>query len=325
MRIAVTIAVHNEEKTIEKLIESLFSQTLLPDEIVFVDDGSKDRTVSLIEKYIPAEIPIRLLVQEQKGPAAARNLAWKESKADICVFTDGDCIPESTWLERLVKPLENPEVGGSGGTYKTLNKESLLARFIGLEISWRYRKVKGEIDCHGSYNLAVRRHLLEKVGGFNEDYPDASGEDFDLTYNISQYSILVYTPEAVVGHYHPQKLFPYLKNQVRRGYDRVKLYCDHPRKAKSDTYTPWYVKYQVAFSGLFLPSLVFLYPAVPPGPIIPLLLLLLLLMFTCVPFFYFFKRDMMVAFYSIPVQFLRGFAWMIGLMKGLLRFGFPGG
>ncbi len=323
MKIAVTVAVHNEEKTIKQLIESLLGQTRKPDEIIFVDDGSKDRTVLLIQEYSKEHPEIRLHVQKQKGPAAARNRAWKESCSDICVFTDGDCVPEPDWIEKLVQPLVTPQTGGCGGTYKTLNTHSLLARFIGWEISWRYHKVRGLIDCHGSYNLAVRRKILEEVGGFNEEYPQASGEDFDMTYKIAKQWNLVYVPEAVVGHYHPERLLPYLKNQVRRGYDRIKLYCDHPHKMHSDTYTGSYVKYQVALSALMFPSLILIYPFFPYSFLFPLLIMAVLLFFTLIPFPYFIKKDKRVAFFSIPVQFLRGFSWTWGLVKGFLSFGIP--
>ena len=203
---------------------------------------------------------MKVISQKNTGPAAARNQAWNISKCDICVFTDGDCVPEQNWIEEIIKPFNDPDVGASAGTYKTLNIHSLLARFIGHEIAWRYRNVSGEIEAHGTYNLAVRKSILEKVGGLNEEYSKASGEDWDVTYRISEISKIIYKPEAVVGHYHPEKFCWYIKNQVRRGFDRAKVYKDHPDKRESDNYTGKLIKYQVLFSGLFIPSLFLFYP-----------------------------------------------------------------
>ena len=61
-------------------------------------------------------------------------------------------------------------------------------------------------------------------------YPVPSGEDWDLTYRISENHRIVFVPEAIVGHYHPDKFIPYMKNQERRGFDRVKIYKDFPGK-----------------------------------------------------------------------------------------------
>jgi len=319
MRIAVTIGVYNEEKNIDNLIKSLLSQNHIPDKIIIVDDGSKDKTAEIIKKYTRKSPIIKYIHQENAGPAAARNTAWKNSKSDICIFTDGDCIPEKNWIEELIKPFSDNRVGASAGRYKTLNNKNILAKFIGLEIAWRYRNTKGEIDAHGTYNLAVRRNILEEIGGLDESYPVPSGEDWDMTYKISKKYKIIYTPSAVVGTYHPEKFWWYMKNQVRRAYDRVKVYKDHPERKKSDNYTPKITKYQILASGLFIPSIILIYPFFKFSYIISTIIFLFLFLVALWPFLYFAKRDLMIAFCSIPIQICRNFIWFIGLLKGMLK------
>lgn len=317
MRVAVTSAVFNEEKNITRFLEALLAQTRRPDEIILVDDGSRDRTAAVIADFSARHPFIRCISQENKGPASARNRAWKNASSDICIFTDGDCVPEPDWIEKLLPPFEDPGVGAAAGTYKTLNPGNILARFIGLEIAWRYRNIQGDINAHGSYNLAVRRSLLEEVGGFKEDYPFPSGEDWDLTYKISDRSKIRYVPEAIVGHYHPEDLLWYLKNQMRRGYDRIRVYRDHPEKKRSDTYTGSLVKYQVAAAALWLPAVllsdVFLFTAWVPDA-----LLFFLFVTTLIPFPYFMEHDTAAAFASIPIQMIRFFAWAWGAFAGYI-------
>lgn len=320
MRVAVTIGLYNEARYAEGLIRALLAQTRIIDEIIFVDDGSTDRTGAVIQKHIPQHSQIQYLFQSNQGPAVARNKAWRLATADICVLTDGDCIPEPDWIESLTKEFVSDDVGAVAGTYKTLNPEHLLARFVGWEIAWRYRNVRGSVDVHGSYNLAVRRKVLQEVGGFREDYPLPSGEDWDLTYRISRSYRIIFTPRAVVGHYHPERFWGYMKNQVRRGYDRIKVYRDHPGKMKSDTYTGWIVKYQVLAAGVFFPSLCFLYPVFPASWILPGALLSFLFLSSVISFGYFLEKDPSVAFYSIGVQFCRYFAWFMGALWGVWDF-----
>lgn len=322
MGVAVICPLYNEEKNISQLIGSLLRQTRRPDEIILVDDGSQDKTAEIIQGYTRQHSFIKYIHQPNKGPAAARNRAWRSTEAEICVFTDGDCVPEPGWIETLLGAFAGSDAGAVAGTYKTLNPESILARFIGLEIAWRYRHVKGNVDVHGSYNLAVKRKVLEAVGGFNETYPFPSGEDWDLSYKISRRYKILYIPEAVVGHFHPENFLWYMRNQKRRAYDRMRVYTEHPDKRGSDTYTGKLVKYQVLIAGASVPSLIFMIPLFPFSFLIPLGLCFFLFAAAWIPFPYFLRRDTAAAFYSLPVQFCRNFAWFAGALEGIFKFGF---
>jgi glycosyltransferase involved in cell wall biosynthesis len=321
MRVAVTVGVYNEERRVGGLLDALLHQTRPPDEVVIVDDGSTDRTRALAEEGARKDARFRILGQENRGPAAARNRAWRSASADVCVFTDGDCVPEPNWIEELLKPLLDPTVGAAGGTYKTINTGSLLARFIGWEIAWRYRNVTGQIQVHGTYNLAVRRSVLEQVGGLDESYPKASGEDWDMTYKISKAHRIIYVPTAIAGHYHPERFWWYMRNQARRAYDRIKVYRNHPERRAGDNYTPAFTKYQIAASGALVPSLVLLYPFFPASRLLPAGLALFLLWTALLPFPYIFGKDKAAAFFSIPVQLARSFAWFAGCVRGVIEFG----
>lgn len=324
MRVAVTIAVHNESRYLRSLVAALRRQTRLPDEIIIVDDGSTDDTCEVARELMGGTPVLTCISQKRKGPAAARNLAWQQASSDICAFTDGDCLPADDWLERLVRPLENPSIGATAGTYKTLNTSSVLARFIGYEIEYKYLHVNGTVDVHGSYNLAVRRSLLLEIGGFNESYPYPSGEDWDLTYNIAQRYPILFVRDAVVGHHHPERLLPYLKGQVRRAVDRMRLYRDFPQKKKGDVYTPWYVKFQVMAGGvLFLIVLVFPLLGRSLGllPVLPSALCVSILVIPEMAKGWFIvsrKNDMGAALLGLLIALLRPVAWWMGACWGMV-------
>lgn len=322
MRIAVVASAYNEAKVIEGFVEAIFSQTKMPDEVVVVDDGSKDKTSEILERLAKKHPRLKVIKQKNAGPAAARNKAWKNADAEICVFTDADCVPEKNWIEKLLKPFSDLSVGATAGTYKTINEENLLARFVGLEIAWKYRNVRGEIDAHGTYNLAVRKSVLEEVGGLDESYPMPSGEDWDMTYKISRKHKIMFVPETIVGHYHPEDFWWYMKNQVRRGFDRIKLYNDNPENAGSDVYTGKSVKYQVWMAGISIPSLILFYPFFKNSFLVPALIFSFLVFSSFSIFLYILKRDIKAAVVSVPIILARNYAWFLGMIQGMKEFGF---
>ena len=78
------------------------------------------------------------------------------------------------------------------------------------------------------------------MGGFNQTYRQASGEDNDLSYKVLQAGHRIYFQRrALVAHDHPVRLGRYLKEQFRHGFWRVKMYRDHPGMAGGDGYTFW--------------------------------------------------------------------------------------
>jgi glycosyltransferase involved in cell wall biosynthesis len=321
--ISVCVAVYNEGMKAERLLALILAQTRLPDEVIIVDDGSTDDTFARLNRMKTAysgTCAVKIETQKNRGPAAARNLAWKLSTSEISVFTDGDCTPDGHWIEKLVAPFDrDPTLLAAGGAYADPKSGNLLSRFIGFEISWRYSRMSDQIDCHGSYNLAVRRVVMEKLGGFNEKYPKPSGEDFDLTYRISEMKPLAFVRDAQVGHDHPDQFWWYMKNQYRRGFDRVTLYLDHMSKAKSDSYTDPWVKFEVLTSAAALyslPLLVFL----PGFAWFTLALSTFLIISSVRPFPFLVSRGgLVLAAYGSAVRFARIFAWMLGLHAGFLN------
>lgn len=248
--ISVIIPTYNAEKYIGKCLKALLSQNYKKRyEIIVVDDGSTDKTAEIVRKFKK----VKLIEQEHKGPAAARNLGIKHSKGAILLFTDADCVPTKNWIRFMVEPFKDRSIVGVCGAYKTLNKESLIARFVGYEIERRYEELKKEekIDFVGTYSAAYRKNILLKIGGFDESFPLASGEDPELSFRLSEIGAkMVFQPKAIVFHHHPDNLSKLLKNQFWRGYWRIFLYKKHPGKLFTHSYTPKKLYVEILFLGV---------------------------------------------------------------------------
>lgn len=320
-RVSVVVAIYNEADNVEALLEALDRQSVPPAEVVIVDDGSTDRSPELVENFSASSFALELIRQANSGPALARNRGWRAAQGEIVAFTDGDCVPEPDWLEKLLIPFANHEVGAVGGTYRTLNPDNVLESFIGLEIDYRYKDVADTVNCHGTYNLAVRKRVLEEVGGMSEQYSKPSGEDWDMTYKISSRYNIAFQREASVAAHHPSRLWSYLQIQSRRAYDRIRLYNDFPEQATGDTYTSSLEKYQVLAAIAVIGSPVLLMLSSQLFLLSVGGLMLFMFIATLGRFFYMSNKDLPAALYGIFVQILRNFAWALGMVRGLIDFG----
>ena len=107
MKVSVICTVLNEGKSIHKLLDSLARQTRQPDEIVFVDGGSVDDTVSILETYTQAhELPARVIVAAGANISRGRNIAIDAAAGPIIASTDAGVRLDSGWLAELLKPFE---------------------------------------------------------------------------------------------------------------------------------------------------------------------------------------------------------------------------
>lgn len=107
--ISVIIPVYNGETHLAETLTSVLDQSLPPDEVIVVDDGSTDRTPEVAAQF---EGRIRYIRQENAGPATARNRGIQASHGDLLAFVDSDDLWEPHKLERQVAELnENPDAG----------------------------------------------------------------------------------------------------------------------------------------------------------------------------------------------------------------------
>jgi glycosyltransferase involved in cell wall biosynthesis len=319
---SVIIPVYNAQDLIPNLLEALAAQSRPAHEILLVDDGSKDGTVEVAREWGDrrTDVPLRILQQENSGPAAARNFGAREATGDLLFFIDGDCIPETDWLEKMMEPFGDERLVGVQGAYRCKQTE-IVARFCQLEIEDRYLRMNREetIDFIGTYAAGYRREVFLENGLFDDRYPMASGEDADFSFRLAGKGLrMVFQPEAIVYHRHPTSLFKYLKQKYWRAYWRNLIYRRHRGRMLKDSYTPNTLKFQtllgvlfpISFAALWLPG---------PGWLVPAGILAVIIAFT-IPFsLWAAKKDLTVAIFSPVFLLLRTFALAAGAGYGLLK------
>ncbi len=324
---SVVIPAYNAEKTLAECIDALLQQTVLPNEIMVVDDGSTDETKTIAEAYSL----VKVISQKNQGPANARNKGAYASKSPIIVFLDSDCVPDKNWLEEMLHPFADEKVVGVQGVYKT-NQRELVARFDQLDIEYRYERMKRikKLDWIGSYSAAYRKKIFVANKGFDESFPRASGEDAEFSYRLAEKGYqLVFNPRAIVYHTHPQSFWNFLNVEYFRAYWRMRMYVKHPLKAVRDSYTPHTLKIAVFLGAvLVVGAILSLIGFALEFHRLPNILSFLSLglgisiggiLTMNLPFLFFvFQRDFVLGIFSIPLVVTRAIVFGIGVMRGFI-------
>jgi glycosyltransferase involved in cell wall biosynthesis len=211
--ITVVIPTYNREQVLGRAIQGYLSQSSahLINELIVVDDGSTDRTETVVrEASTRSKFPIRYLRQVNRGPAAARNRGLREARSALVLFTDSDIVPAPDLVERhVVSHRRNPELSTALLGYVTWHPEvnaSPFMRWYGERMMFHFHKLRHrrEVSFHHFYtcNLSVKAEFLRTKGVFDEDFRVAAFEDIELGYRLSKQGLrLLYDPKAIAYHY----------------------------------------------------------------------------------------------------------------------------
>ncbi len=315
--VTVIIPAYNAEKTIKKCLESLMEQDCAEEfEVIVIDDGSNDSTPQIVSGFSS----VKVISQKNAGPAAARNKGASEAGGEIILFTDSDCCPMQNWISEMLRPFkENPEVAGVKGAYKTRQRE-ITARFVQLEYEDKYSYMLRDeyIDFIDTYSAGFRKKVFLEMNGYDTDFPVACAEDVELSYRLSNRGYkMVFNPDAVVYHTHPDNIINYLRKKYKFAFWRIVAVKKNPNKAIKDSHTPGIMKFQLLLPPAICISAIF---SLVSGSA-PYLALLLLLCFiiTTIPFVLRACRsDFMTGALSPVLLFFRAAAQFAGVLRGVI-------
>lgn len=186
MKISVIIPAYNEEKYIGKTIQRLLEQEEKAEEIIVVDNNSKDKTAEIANG-----MGAKVVTETVQGMIPARNRGFNEANYEIIARLDADTLVEKDWIKRIKEDFKDEElVGVSGPAYyytfpKILQSKSWPFRLYYLAIK---RALKHDI-LFGP-NMAIRKSAWEKVK--NEVCLDDKKvhEDIDLSIHLAKYGKL---------------------------------------------------------------------------------------------------------------------------------------
>lgn len=189
MKISVIIPAYNEEKYIAKTLESLMKQSVIPDEIIVVDNNSKDKTASIAKEF-----GAKVVSEKKQGMIHARNKGFDSAKYELIARCDSDVILPPNWIKKILKNFETRDIDALSGP--VIYYDSFL-RHTGSMPSRIYLKGLSLITSGRKYLVGPNMILTQKI--WKKTKPEVTltdsrvHEDVDLSLSILRVG-------GVIGH-----------------------------------------------------------------------------------------------------------------------------
>jgi len=212
-RVSVVVRCYNEDRHIERLLQSLNTQSLKDIEIIVVDSGSTDRSLDIVHRY-----PVKVLCIEPEEFTFGRalNLGCAEAEGAVLVFASAHVYPErNDWLERMCAPFADRDVGLVYG--RQIGNH--LTRFSEHQVFAQLFPEKSTLDQEGPFcnnaNAAIRKDLWREHR-FDEALTGLEDLEWGQWVRKSGYRI-VYDAAATIVHVHeetPRRIFHRYKREA---------------------------------------------------------------------------------------------------------------
>ncbi|KAF6247581.1 glycosyl transferase [Nitrosopumilus sp. b3] len=218
-KISIIIPAYNEEKVIQHTIEAMIETKYPKKEIIFVDDGSTDKTLTIVNQF---KDKIKVLHKENGGKASALNYGIVYSTGEIIVIVDADTIIGRHSLKEIVKGFQvNEHVAAVAGNIKVRNKVNWLTKCQALEYITGIQIVRRAFDVFGSITIvpgalgAFKKSYLTEAGAYGKD---TIVEDFDQTIKLLKAGLITQGSSKATAYTEAPNTFKDFFAQRKRWY-----------------------------------------------------------------------------------------------------------
>ena len=165
--VSLAVPVRDEAETISQLVDSIRRQERKPDEVIFVDGGSRDSTVDILQQVCDHDPSFRLIRARRALPGQGRNIAVANARFDWIAFTDAGNRLEPDWLQQLIAVAESdPETGIVCGNFEpvidSVFKQCAALAYVPSKVQREGELVRGPFIA----STLVRRDVWHAAGGF---------------------------------------------------------------------------------------------------------------------------------------------------------------
>lgn len=230
--ITIVIPVYNLEKYVRRCLDSVLEQTYKNIEILIIDDGSTDDSLTICREYAQIDNRIRIICREHEGLSAIRNCGSKEAKGEYIAHIDGDDILEPTYIEYLYWLIEQCDADISMCNYipvlegKAIPKERAENSKDRIKVMTKEQALE-TLFYQKYFTTATWAKLFKKKLFLNVAFPNGKlAEDMGSTYKLIHYSEKVVYGSKIQYYYLQRAESIIHALSFQKGKDYVELSAD---------------------------------------------------------------------------------------------------
>ncbi len=239
--VSIIVPAYNEELNAVKTIYNLLQQQYPAIEIIFVDDGSKDKTYEVVSRAFENESRVKVITKANGGKASALNTGIAMAGTAFVICIDADTQLKADAIAQLMKYFSLPVtvnkkgkvemVAAVAGNVKVGNERNILTKWQSIEYTTAQNFDRRAFDLINGITVvpgaigAFRKKVIEEVGGFTTD---TLAEDCDLTIRILKAGYRIRNCcEAVAITEAPETLNQFMKQRFRWSYGIMQSFFKH--------------------------------------------------------------------------------------------------
>jgi len=227
MMFSVVIPTYNRIQLLKQTIQSVFSQQYSDYQLIVINDGGSDGSHEYLEELATAG-KITYVNQRNMGPAAARNAGIRVARGIYLAFTDDDCLVPPNWLGKIAEAFSEQGIEIVGGAVKNCIQGNIYSE-VSQDIVNHFVTFLNERGLEYGFltsnNIAYRTDVVRTVGGFDERFRAAGGEERALNASILRRGGKSrFLPHLVVDHYHAMTAWSFFRQQRNYGRGSYHLY-----------------------------------------------------------------------------------------------------
>ena len=224
--LSIVLSTLGNYEVLRRVLDAYERQTAAPGtfEILVVADRMDPDPAAVDAAVGTRPYPVRRLTGEIPGLSSNRNSGWRAAAAPVVLFTDNDTIPVPEFVEEhLALHRRHPEEEVAVVGHVRWSPELRLTpfmRWLDEGIQFDYGSIQGTeaswAHLYGA-NGSMKRALVERVGGYDEERLPYLYEDLDFAYRASKHGLRVlYNPRALVDHLRPGMTLEFWREKARR-------------------------------------------------------------------------------------------------------------
>jgi cellulose synthase/poly-beta-1,6-N-acetylglucosamine synthase-like glycosyltransferase/spore germination protein YaaH/peptidoglycan/xylan/chitin deacetylase (PgdA/CDA1 family) len=229
--VSIIIPAYNEQLNAFRTVNSLLAQDYPQLEIIFVDDGSKDDTYSIVRKHFETNSKVQVYTKSNGGKASALNFGIQKSRADFVVCIDADTQLKTDAVTELMKKFTEQNIAAVAGNVKVGNQVNMITRWQSIEYVTSQNFDRRAFDLLNCITVipgaigAFRKDAILIAGGFTTD---TLAEDCDLTMRLHRNGYVIKNCTSAISYTEaPETFRQFLKQRFRWSFGVMQCFWKH--------------------------------------------------------------------------------------------------